>query len=73
MKKKYTKIIAEAGVNHNGELKIAKKLIDKAKTAGADLIKFQYYKTENLIMKNTKLAKYQKKNLRNKIKGILNV
>ena len=42
-------IIAEAGVNHNGSLKLAKKLIDKAKEAGADAIKFQTFKTENLV------------------------
>ena len=47
-----TFIIAEAGVNHNGNLKTAKKLIDAAKEAGADAIKFQSYITENLVTKN---------------------
>ena len=40
-------IIAEAGVNHNGSIEIAKKLIDKAVAAGADAVKFQTFKTEN--------------------------
>ena len=55
--------IAEAGVNHDGELKKAFKLVDIAKWAGADAIKFQTWKTENLIVKKTKMAPYQKKNL----------
>lgn len=46
-------IIAEAGVNHNGDIEIAKKLIDVAKDAGADAVKFQTFKAENL---NTKTA-----------------
>jgi N,N'-diacetyllegionaminate synthase len=54
--------IAEAGVNHNGKLKNAKKLIDAASAAGADYVKFQWYKTDNLIKKKTETAKYQKKN-----------
>ena len=56
-KKKKTLIIAEAGVNHNGEIKIAKKLIDLASQAGADYIKFQSFKTENLVTKNAMKAK----------------
>lgn len=52
-------IIAEAGVNHNGDLKIAKKLIDKASESGADAIKFQSFKAENLVTKNAKKAEYQ--------------
>lgn len=55
-------IIAEAGVNHNGDLKKAKKLVQEAKKAGADAVKFQYYKTENLVLKKTPKTKYQKKN-----------
>ena len=47
-------IIAEAGINHNGDIDIAKELILKAKESGADCIKFQTYKTENLIIKNQK-------------------
>jgi N,N'-diacetyllegionaminate synthase len=52
-------IIAEAGVNHNGDLKIAKELIDAACNAGADAIKFQTYKTEALAAHDAKKAKYQ--------------
>ena len=66
-KKKIPLIIAEAGVNHNGKLKNAFKLIDAAKKAGADYIKFQIYKTENLVDKKIGLAKYQKQNLKKKI------
>ena len=51
-KKNKTVIIAEAGVNHNGQLKFAKKLIDEAKKAGADIIKFQTYKAKKLTTKN---------------------
>jgi len=47
-------IIAEAGVNHNGNVKLAKKLIDVAKDAGADAVKFQTYKTEELVAKKIK-------------------
>ena len=42
-------IIAEAGVNHNGNVDLARQLIDAAKTAGADAVKFQTFKTENII------------------------
>ena len=48
---KRTMIIAEAGVNHNGNLNLAKKLIDAAASSGADVVKFQNYKTELLIQK----------------------
>lgn len=51
--------IAEAGVNHNGNLEIAKKLVDVAKDSGADCIKFQTFKAEELVSKNAKKAKYQ--------------
>ncbi len=61
MRKNKTTIIAEAGINHNGNIKIAKKLVDVAKISGANYIKFQTFKTENLVCKNTKTAKYQKK------------
>lgn len=62
-----TKIILEVGVNHNGSMKIAKKLIDYAKKSGADYVKFQSFITDELVLPNTKLAKYQKKNLGKKI------
>jgi N-acetylneuraminate synthase len=56
-----TFIIAEAGVNHNGDVELAKKLIDAAKEAGADAIKFQTFTTEELVTKNTKKAEYQQR------------
>ena len=58
-----TTIIAEAGVNHNGSLDMAKKLIVAAAEAGADFIKFQTFSTEKLVLKNSAQAEYQKKNL----------
>lgn len=54
-------IIAEAGVNHNGDVEIAKKLIDVAKGAGADAVKFQTFNTEKIVSKFTPKAKYQMK------------
>lgn len=54
-------IIAEAGVNHNGSYTIAKKLIDVAADSGADAIKFQTFKAENLVTKKSKKANYQLK------------
>ncbi len=56
-------IIAEAGVNHNGSLDIAKKLIDQAVEAGVDIIKFQTFKSEKLVSKSARQADYQKKNI----------
>jgi len=53
-------IIAEAGVNHNGSIELAKKLIDVAVEAGVDAVKFQTFKTENLVSKNAQKAEYQK-------------
>ena len=47
-----TLIIAETGVNHNGDIKIAKKLIDIAERAGADFVKFQTFKADKLVSKN---------------------
>jgi len=54
-------IIAEAGVNHNGSIELAKKLIDVASESGADAVKFQTFKAEKLLSKNTQKAEYQKK------------
>jgi N,N'-diacetyllegionaminate synthase len=56
---KRTLIIAEAGVNHNGDLTIAKKLIDAAFGAGADLVKFQTFDAERLATKSAPMAHYQ--------------
>lgn len=56
-------IIAEAGVNHNGDLDKALKLIDAASEAGADYVKFQTFKTENLVQKDAKKAEYQVQNM----------
>ena len=53
-------IIAEAGVNHNGSLELAKKLIDVAVEAGADAVKFQTFKADKLVSKNAQKADYQK-------------
>ena len=63
-----TIIIAEAGVNHNGNLAIAKKMVKVAKEAGADFIKFQSFKTDNLVTKNASMAKYQIKNTSKNLK-----
>jgi N,N'-diacetyllegionaminate synthase len=61
-----TLIIAEAGVNHNGNLQTAKKLIDVAAEAGVDYVKFQTFKTSHLVTKNAKRAEYQDKNTKDK-------
>ena len=53
-------IIAEAGVNHNGSLELAKKLVDAAAGAGADAVKFQTFKANNLVSKSAHKAEYQK-------------
>ena len=58
-----TFIIAEAGDNHNGDVRLAYELIDKAVEAGADCVKFQTFVTEEIISKQAKMAEYQKKNL----------
>lgn len=59
-------IIAEAGVNHNGSLEIAKKLIDVASKAGADAVKFQTFKADKLVSKKAQKADYQKETTDNK-------
>ena len=64
-------IIAEAGVNHNGSLELAKQLIDKAVEAGVDIIKFQTFKSEKLVSKDAKQAEYQQKNIGKKGEGQL--
>ena len=61
MKKNSTIIIAEAGVNHNGRLAVAKKLVTAAKDAGANIVKFQTFLTEDVVTKSAKKADYQKK------------
>jgi len=58
--KNKTFIIAEAGVNHNGSIEIAKKLIDVACSAGADAVKFQTFITENCMIRDAAKADYQK-------------
>lgn len=55
-------IIAEAGVNHNGDINLAKKLIDIAVEAGVDYVKFQTFKSESLVSKSAKKADYQIEN-----------
>ena len=47
-------IIAEAGVNHNGSIKLAKELVDAAKSSGADIIKFQSFLAKNLVIPGAK-------------------
>lgn len=54
-------IIAEAGVNHNGDVTLAKKLIDIAYDSGADAVKFQTFRAEDIVTKTAEKAKYQKK------------
>lgn len=62
--KKKVRIIAEAGVNHNGDMKKAYKLIDIACKSGADIVKFQLFRAEKLVTPNAQMAKYQAKNLK---------
>lgn len=58
-----TLIIAEAGVNHNGSLELAKKLALTAKSCGADIVKFQTAKLDALVSKHAQMADYQKENI----------
>lgn len=60
-----TLVIAEAGVNHNGSIELAKQLIDVAAEAGVDYVKFQTFKAENLVSKQAEKAEYQQKNIEN--------
>jgi sialic acid synthase SpsE len=60
-----TFIIAEAGVNHGGDLELAKKLVDIAVKAKADAVKFQAFRTKNIILNNVKKAEYQIENTKN--------
>ena len=62
---KRTLIIAEAGVNHNGDIAKAKALIDKGAEAGVDYVKFQTFKAEKLVTKQAQRASYQDKNTQN--------
>lgn len=57
-----TFIIAEAGVNHNGSMRLAKELIDAATVAGVDAVKFQTWKTELLVTPDAEMAEYQVEN-----------
>ena len=68
---KKTIFIAEAGVNHDGSLRKAKQLIDAASYAGADYVKFQTYKVENLITIDAPKANYQTTNTKSKISQYL--
>lgn len=65
MKNNKTIIVAEAGVNHNGKINLAKKLIKEAALAGANYVKFQTYITKYLVTEYAKKTNYQKKNTKN--------
>lgn len=56
-------IIAEAGINHNGDLQLARKLVDAAVEAGADAVKFQTFKAEEVVTPGAERAQYQKDNM----------
>lgn len=71
MIKNNIKIIAEIGVNHNGSIKIAKKLIDEAKKCNADFVKFQIFKAENIVTKKLSILSYQKNKKYKKQLGLL--
>jgi sialic acid synthase SpsE len=67
MTKNKINIIAEIGINHNGNIKLAKKMIDLAKKAGANFVKFQSYKTKDLLNNKENLMSYQSKNMKRNI------
>lgn len=69
MNKNHTYIIAEAGVNHNGDINLAYKLCDSAQKAGVDAVKFQTWKTERIVTKSAALATYQEHNINDKQKS----
>ena len=71
IKNKKTIIIAEAGVNHNGSIQLAKKLIDTVKNSGVNYVKFQNWKAEDLVTNSVKMAPYQVKNIKKKLKNSL--
>lgn len=56
-------VIAEAGVNHNGRLDLAYKLVDQAVNAGADAVKFQTFKAEDVVTSAGKMVAYQTRNI----------
>ena len=56
-------IIAEAGVNHNGSLELAMRMVEKAAEAGVDYVKFQTFKADKLVTRDAKKAEYQQKNM----------
>ena len=64
MSGKHVMVIAEAGVNHNGEIKRALELIDVAAEAGADYVKFQTFKAEKIVNPTAQKAAYQKNNMK---------
>lgn len=69
-KKNKIYIIAEIGVNHNGKMSLAKRLIKYAKYCGADFVKFQNWKAENLVTNDAKMANYQIRNIKKRFKQI---
>ena len=66
-------VIAEAGVNHNGNIDMAKRLIDAAAAAGADAVKFQTFHAEDVVTAAAKKAGYQKRNTRNSAESQLSM
>lgn len=60
---KHTLIIAEAGVNHNGSIEMARQLVDAAAAAGVDYVKFQTFKAENIVTRTARQAAYQQRNI----------